>query len=132
MPRATVKTETEHHDLKSCEDGFVDLRRMSFGEKNKRTEMIGNQLEMRNDHGEARGMMEFATQKAVEWEFANLIIDHNLEDEDGRKLDFKNRADIQKLDPIIGEEIGLLIDGMNNVDVKSLGNSSNGSSTALR
>jgi hypothetical protein len=44
------------------------------------------------------------------------VVDHNLEDADGRKLDFRNLADFDNLDPRIGEEIGKLLDELNNFE----------------
>jgi hypothetical protein len=51
---------------------------------------------------------------ATQIDFQSCIVDHNLEDETGRKLDFRSFSDIDMLDPKIGEEISTLIDELNN------------------
>jgi hypothetical protein len=129
MPNAVVKTDTEHFDLKTLPEAYVELRRMSFGEKNKQMSLIGSQMEMKSDQKtrEVAAIMNFASEKSTAWQFANLIVDHNLEDADGRKLNFSNQHDLDRLDPRVGEEIAVLIDGMNNFSEADLGNSQNGS-----
>lgn len=114
MPRATVDTsKTEHKDLKSCPpDGFVVLRRMTYGEYIKRREMLsGMRLEGKGKNAEA--VMQLANEKVTQFEFRNCIIDHNLEDEAGRKLNLGSVKDFSQLDPRIGQEIGEYIDQMN-------------------
>lgn len=125
MPRATVNiSDTEHFDLKTCEGGFVELRRLSYGEKMKRQEMSFGAA-MKVDSGRkqrsAEMTMDMAQTAATEFEFKACIVDHNLEDDTGAKLDFKNAAHIHLLDPRIGEEISNYINDMNNAPV-DLGN----------
>jgi hypothetical protein len=77
------------------------------------------------------GEMSMETQRLTIWDFANLIIDHNLEDyldpknpEAGtRRLDFKNMADVQKLSSKVGDEVGTYIDKLNTFDEDEEGNS---------
>jgi hypothetical protein len=62
---------------------------------------------------------------ATQIDFQHCIVDHNLEDENERKLDFRSFSDIDSLDPRIGEEISSLIDEMNNfASEEEVGNSS--------
>jgi hypothetical protein len=126
MPRATVSiTDTERYELKACEGGFVELRRLSYGEKMKRQEMsFGAAMKVdsgRKQHQSAEMTMDMAQTAATEFEFKNCIVDHNLEDEAGNKLDFKSPAHVHLLDPRIGEEIANYISDMNNAPV-DLGN----------
>jgi hypothetical protein len=129
MPRATVTTETQHHDLKTCEGAFVVLKPMTYGTKLSRQ---GEAMRMvvKNEAGpRKRGQSQnseteihMLQKAATQIDFQNCIVDHNLEDEQGKKLDFRNFADIDSLDPRIGEEISTLIDEMNNFSEDEAGN----------
>jgi hypothetical protein len=126
MPRATVDaTNTEHYDLKTCEGGFVELRRLSYGEKMKRQEMsFGAAMKVDRKQQQAQSaemVMDMAQTAATEFEFKNCIIAHNLEDDSGNLLDFRSAVHVHMLDPRIGEEIATYIDQMNNASV-DLGN----------
>jgi hypothetical protein len=126
MPRATVSiSDTEHYDLKTCEGGFVELRRLSYGEKMKRQEMsFGAAMKVdrkQQQNQSAEMVMDMAQTAATEFEFKNCIVSHNLEDDIGNLLDFKQAVHVHLLDPRIGEEIAGYIDLMNNAPV-DLGN----------
>lgn len=114
MPRATVdNSKTEHFELKSAPpDGFVDLRRMTYGEYIKRRELLSN-MRLEGKGKDAEAVMQLANEKVTQLEFRVCIIDHNLEDENGRKLNLANPKDFSQLDPRIGQEIGEYIDKMN-------------------
>lgn len=123
MPRATVSaSDTTRFDLKTCDGGFVVLRRLSYGEKMKRQEMsFGAAMKMdRKQTQSAEMVMDMAQTAATEFEFKNCIVEHNLEDDNGNLLDFRTAVHVHLLDPRIGEEISGYIDQMNNFD---LGNS---------
>lgn len=137
MPKASVSTAPVRHELRSCPGGFVVLRRMSFGEKQYRTEIATeqalkmkggqNRQQRRNAKNQDSELdIKLLNRKVAEFEFANLILDHNLfeDDEETIKLDFKNdpRA-LDKLDPQIGDEINQVIADMNNFEDDSEGNS---------
>ena len=115
MPLATVNFQkTERFDLKSCPEGFVELRRMSYGEKLSRQQMAMEMAMREGGKGQADDMVLKMTQlRVVEFEFRNCIVDHNLDDEAGQKLDFKKPAAVHSLHPQIGDEINELIDKMN-------------------
>jgi hypothetical protein len=115
MPQATINFQkTERHDLKSCPEGFVELRRMSYGEKLSRQQMAMEMAMREGAKGQADDMVHKVTQtKVIEFEFANCIVDHNLTDEADQQLDFKKPQSVHSLHPQIGEEISLLIDKMN-------------------
>jgi hypothetical protein len=119
MPRATVDlSSTERYELKSCPpDGFVVLKRLNYGDKLRRQD-IYMQMQMRIDSKGSAGdlSMSAAAEKVAQFEFARCVVDHNLEDESGRKLDFKSPADVIRLDPRIGEEINGYLTEMNNFD----------------
>ena len=113
MPRATVSTEAQTFDLKSCPGGWVQLRRMSYGERLHRQD-IAMQMSMEADQRKRTAQMNVVptqTQVAA-YELGTCVVDHNLEDESGRKLNFTNPVDCQLLDGRIGEEIAGYIDTM--------------------
>jgi hypothetical protein len=126
VPRATVSVQTSKEDLKSCPGGYVELRRLSFGEKMERQSMLSKmklrpQEEPTNRAGRRNrksagmeGEVEMLQAEATLFSFSRCIISHNLEDAEGNLLNLKSQRDIEKLDPKIGEEIDTLIDNMNN------------------
>jgi hypothetical protein len=121
MPRATVTTDTVRHELKTCPDAFVVLKPMSYGTKLGRSDQA-MKMTMKAESGpRKRGQaqnsetqIEMLQRAATQIDFQSCIVDHNLEDETGRKLDFRSFSDIDMLDPKIGEEISTLIDELNN------------------
>ncbi len=119
MPRATVSTEPERFDLASLPEGWVLLRRMSYGERLHRQDMA-MQMSMEADQRKKTAQMNVTpAQTAVaNFELKTCVIDHNLEDESGRKLDFKNPLDCAQLDGRIGEEIANFIDTMHDWEVQ--------------
>jgi hypothetical protein len=125
MPRATVDTETHLTvNLKTLPEGYVVLKRMSFGEKLDRRAMSASmEVPMgrsggRNRKGrqdDARATMALMQAKVTLFEFAHCIVEHNLEDERGRTLDLSSESD-KKLDPRIGDEIDQAISELNNFE----------------
>jgi len=114
MPRATANTkETVRKELKTLPEGWVELRRLEYGEFLSRRQMSSAMKISGGKGNEFMGEMDLANQAAIEFEFAHCIVDHNLEDENGRQLDFRKPRDIKRLDPKIGQEIGEYIDEMN-------------------
>lgn len=122
MPRATVNvTETEMVYLKTCPDGFVKLRRMSYGEKLQRRAMTKLTVHGSQRTKDFQGELALMDRKVTELEFQFCIVEHNLEDEVGNTLVFPR--DLDKLDPRIGEEIDQNISRMNNFEEdEDLGN----------
>lgn len=120
MPNATVDTaETESKDLNTCPGGFVVLRRMSYGEKLHRQGLAMN-MKIGAGSGKGKGFegeMALANDKVTLYEFSVCIVDHNLEDKEGRKLNLTTIQDIKSLHPKIGDEINQLIEDMNNYEV---------------
>jgi sRNA-binding protein len=118
MPRATVSTDTKRVDLKTLPEGFVVLRRMSYGEKMTRQAEAAKmkvQAQRRGSKG-LEGELDMLNEKVRIFEFAHTVVDHNLEDDTGRRLNLTNAADIRLLDPRIGEEIEAQIGEMNNFE----------------
>lgn len=119
MAIATVVNANERFDLKSCPpDGYVVIRRMSYGEKLKRQSMMTKfRMEMGRNKSDAMNMdVDLDQEKVSMWEFANLIVEHNLTDENVKPLNFKNMVDIARLGPVVGEEIQTYIDKLNSFE----------------
>lgn len=122
MPKATANTEeTERKELKSCPGGFVVLRRMTYGQFVARRELT--KLSVSGQKKDFKGELAMASAAVSRFEFEHCIVDHNLEDADGRKLNLHG-DDFGRLDPRIGQEIEGYIGEMNNFadDDEALGN----------
>lgn len=122
MPRATVSQETTRFELKTCPEGFVSLRTLSFHEMNQRQDIVSRMYQEQrvNKRGQkatqeeiVRGYYEIMNVAVTEYEFRNCIVDHNLEDENGNLIDFTRPMQAWRLDPKIGDEIGRYIDSLN-------------------
>jgi len=123
MPVAVVKDETERFELKSLGGAYVVVRQMSYGEKMLRSGMTGAMKLLKdNKQSDYVGELSMETQKITLWDFANLIVEHNLQDMDGRELNFRNETDVRKLSSKIGEEVGTYIDKVNNFEDIDEGN----------
>ena len=116
MPVATVNPDIsqQKYELKTCEGGFVLLRQLSYGEQIKKQQMAAKMtFEGQGRGGMSGGEFEFFQRKVTEFEFATCIIEHNLEDADGKELSFKDSKTVDKLDPRVGSEIAHYISEMN-------------------
>lgn len=138
MPKATTNiSDTERYELKTCPEGYVVLRRLSYGEMIERRSLSGK-LNLNASPGKGKtqdvqAFIQMANRLVTEFEFKNCIVDHNLTDENDIALDFRKATTLERLDPRVGDEISQYIDAMNQYDVgsESLGNSSNGSLATL-
>jgi len=123
MPKATVSIETERFDLETLpaadgeEGGFVELKTMSYGAFLKRKDMI-TKMSVKGQGKSAETLLEMANEKLTHYEFKECIVDHNLEDDGGTKLDFAKPTAIQRLNPRVGEEISTYIDKLNKFDAE--------------
>lgn len=117
MPKATTDiTQTTRHELKSCPEGFIEVRRLSYGEKLERRAMVSG---MKVEAGKGKnfeGEMQLMNEKATLYDFQRCITDHNLEDDNGNKLNLGNAFDIRRLDPRVGEEIEGILGELNNFE----------------
>ena len=121
MPKATVSTDTIRHELKSCEGGFVVVKRLTYGQLLTRREM-SMRMEFAEQKGRAaKAEMSMPQLEVTIFEFAHCVVEHNLEDESGRLLDFRKESDLVQLDPRIGDEIGSVLDKLNQFETE-LGN----------
>jgi hypothetical protein len=110
MPQATQQVqEPDKFDLKSLSGGWVALRKLTYGEILKRRD-LGAHITPRQGRNVEVDIDNFSV---TIFEFARAIVDHNLEDETGTKLNLTREQDIQRLDPDIATEIEELIQEMN-------------------
>jgi len=117
MPNATVDVEsTQKYDLKTLEEGFVVLRRMSYGDILQRRTFTKIEIGGDSKSKDFRGELAMANRKVTEFEFAKCVVDHNLEDASGRKLNLNAPSDFNQLDPRVGQEIEEYISEMNNFE----------------
>lgn len=121
MPSAVVNpNNTQRHDLKTLEGAYVVLRPMSYDAYLERRDMT-TQIRLAGSKGKGKGGgdSEFAgelammNRKVAAFEFAQCIVDHNLTDDNDEPLDFSKSYTLKTLMPKVGQEIGDLIDEMN-------------------
>lgn len=129
MPIATSNNQdTERHELKTCEGGFIRARRLTYGEKLQRQAMVSNfRIQAGGKSKDFQGEMNLANEQATLFDFQRCIVDHNLErpgpgDGEPVKLDLGNVNDIRQLDPRIGEEIDTFLSKLNNFEEDDEGN----------
>jgi hypothetical protein len=113
MPKAVAVDENHREELKSLPGGYVVVREMSYGERLSRSNLTGAMKVLKDVKSDYAGEIAMQTEQMAYWDFGNLIVEHNLEDEDGRLLNFKNPADVKKLNPRVGDEVGTIIDKWN-------------------
>jgi len=135
IPRATVSMEPKEFQLKTCPpDGFVKLRRMSYGELLASNDMAFQvSVEAKEGSGDPQMGASMSSARISEFRFKCCVVDHNLENDAGTRLEFTNPQTVHLLDPNVGQEIEQLITDMHNWE-KNLPNSekpSNGTSSAV-
>lgn len=121
MPIAVVTENEEKCMLKTCPpDGYVVIKKMNYGQSLQRQDMIAEiAMQMPADKRskqDPKMEIKFLQQKTALWEFANLIMDHNLTDTGGRKLIFSNPNDVMLLQGPIGDEIQQYINKLNSFE----------------
>lgn len=133
MPRATIDTTaTERFDLESLpaigdeEAGWIELKKLSYGQILARRDMATKMAiegigDSKGRDEDIRVTTDIIQKVVTEFEFKNCIVNHNLEDKNGKNLNFSNPVSVQILDPKVGQEIGDLIDDMNQWDADLLG-----------
>lgn len=124
MPVAVVNLEeVEHFDLKSAPpDGFVDLKRMTYGQIVARRSMTKLAVEAKKGAKSFMGELAMANTEVSMFEFKTCIVDHNLEDVDGKKLNLAGPVDFARLDPRVGQEIEKHIADMHDFENDEEGN----------
>jgi len=134
MPRATVLKTTERKDLTTLpaadgvEGGWVELRRLSYGEKlQKDAEAMKMRFAMGDsmkDKTDINAEVSIVNEIATLLEMQRCVVRHNLttpvdpndETKGERPIDFNKWSDMRELDPRVGEEISILIGEMNDFE----------------
>jgi hypothetical protein len=142
MPLAVVLDVPERKELKTVPTGFVTIRRMSYGEKLQRRGYNSKmEMQMGGRGGGATSIIDIFKEETELYDFSHCIVDHNLtkwvhrqtgqplvdpKDPEGVEapLDFKKPMDVKLLEGRVAEEIGKLIDELNNFEEsEAVGNS---------
>jgi hypothetical protein len=115
MPRATLDTSTTvRKELKTLEQGYVVLRRMSYGDILQRRAMQ-MQMTMALDNKKNASMdVQMDDGRVSQFEFSKCIVEHNLTDDRDRLLNLSDPVVFRSLDPQIGQEIEGFIEELNN------------------
>lgn len=118
MPFAGTSHNTITHNLKSAAGGWVVLRRLTYGEKLRRKNMMKLGIEMGSKSKDVKGEIAMASREATVFDFKSCIVDHNLFKDEAEtvQFDFTSAMDVEMLDPRIGEEIEQAIDKLNNFE----------------
>jgi hypothetical protein len=120
MPKATVDMAPQMLSLKSVEGGSITVRPLSYGQKKARADIATRMYsEVDEDQGKARDnrmYMDMLNRATTVYDFSHCILDHNLEDDQGRQLNFGNEATLDVLDPRIGTEIENILAKINGDD----------------
>jgi hypothetical protein len=128
VPKATVSLIPKRFDLKTLPEGYVCIRRMPYGKKLQRIDMATQMgmkaskdtLTNKDSADEAEMFLKSMQYTVAQTDWKYCVVDHNLEDDDGQKIDFTDDSAIDMLDPVIAEEISGYIDAMNNYDPEML------------
>ena len=131
MPKATASKDTVKRELKTAPpDGFVLLRKLSYGEILERREITSsmgaaqapvNRAERRGSeppsgNGEVTVKVHYSA--IQQFDFSRCIVEHNLMDDKDNILDLSSYAGMKELDPKVGQEIEKYIDDLNNLDLE--------------
>jgi hypothetical protein len=123
MPRATVSKTTERFELQTIEGGYVELRRLSYGEKmQKDAEAMKMRFAVEKGTEALDATLAMISEAASLLEFSRCVVGHNLtraslrEGEDDIPLDFRKADDVRSLDPRVGEEISTYIGQLNDFE----------------
>lgn len=118
MPFAGAGDNTVRRELNSVGGGYVVLRRLTYGQKLDRQNMTKLAIDMNSKTKDFKGELAMASREATLTDFRNCVVEHNLykDAEETSLFNFGNSADVQQLDPRIGEEISKYIDELNNFE----------------
>lgn len=125
MPDGTISQETYRRELKTLPpDGFVELKMLPYHDmlvrRDKGSIASMEQSIQRSKKGESELPTKLTIESLQTWEraymFKNCIVDHNITDKNGVKLDFRNEMALHILRPDIGFEIERLIDELHAED----------------
>jgi hypothetical protein len=117
MPIAIANVQdTQRFDLKSVAEGYIVLKRMTYGQIVQRRAMTKLSIDTSGRSKDIKGELAMASREVTQFEFKNCIVEHNLEKADGDKLNLGSPVDFEMLDPRVGQEIEKRISEMNNFE----------------
>ncbi len=99
----------KHYDLEEMAGAWVELRRLDHGQSNELTDV---RLAFVAGEEEEEGQARLRSKSGRHFQFSRCIVNHNLAIK-GQKLDFSKRRDVDRIDPVIGDEVANLIDEHN-------------------
>jgi len=114
----TFRPRNKRYELKTLPSAWVELRRNSYGAKLDRMQMSSSiktsiSTKGRGDDEDIPAELVSALKNITYLAFAECIVDHNIGDEKGEPLDFRNKSAVDRLEPSVGDEISALIDAHN-------------------
>jgi hypothetical protein len=108
--QATHQQKTKRFDnIPGLEGGWVEVRRLSHGE---RLDRLDESMHFEGG-GDGDTKVFVSTAKSRLFDFKHCIIDHNLEDADGRKLNLADPKDVRNLAGPVGDAIAEIINEHN-------------------
>ena len=129
MPVGTVTSEPQRFELKSLPavgdepGGFIFAKPLPYGMKLERRDKstimrlqqkIGGKKKSRNQDEEMQTVeIESISSWASGFDFGFCIVDHNITDVNGEKLDFASPMTLKILDPRVGTEIEEILQELN-------------------
>lgn len=120
MPRATASLETHTEKLKTLPDGYIVVRSLTYGEFLHRKDLaIKMTMEMKGGKG-SKVDIDTVNEAVTAYVLKTCVVDHNLEDENGNKLNLGNPRDFSRLDILIGKEIDKIVSDLNEFDEEDL------------
>lgn len=113
LVEAGFQPREKTYDLESVEGGWVKLRRMNHGESNELAGLrVAFTIKGENEDEDSAASARTTIKLSRHYSFGKVILDHNLATK-GRQYNFSKRADVDGLDPVIGDEVATLIDKHN-------------------
>lgn len=117
MPVATIAAQPKRYDLKSLPDGYVIIRRLSYGETLERSALSSKfNIDYQAKSKDMKAFIDMANELTTLFEWAHAIVEHNLTDENNRPLNFKLPQDVKAVQGVIGGEISAYIMEYNDFD----------------
>jgi hypothetical protein len=116
MPKAVATQQTKRFELKTLPEGFVELRKLNYGEVLKRREMSQQMDFAEAEDGRPKGTFVMDMDGVAIFEFNRSIVSHNLTDENDQPLNFTDPQHVMWLDSAVAQEIETLITQLNQFD----------------
>lgn len=120
MPKATASLDTERIELETLDEGYIVVRRLTYGEFLHRKDLaIKMTMEMRQGQG-SKVEVDMVNQAVTAYMLKTCVMEHNLEDDKGRTLNLGSPQDFNRLDLKIGREIDKIVSDLNDLNEDTL------------